>query len=211
MRSPGFELLVVPHGEPVFNHVFLHHTNFGPQLLVSSAELAKSLPVPGLHTRKKIVSDEQKHHVQISVKPAILARMRAAAIRGLRVLLIDDYVPLLDIMKDGLEDEGCSVSTATSGREGLMTFLQSRNRGEPFGVVITNLHMPGLDGRQVAAALKRESVPPLVMMLTGTAPDAEAGARLPPGVDVFVRKPVSINDLRPLLSRAAAAGANPSR
>ena len=74
--------------------------------------------------------------------------------RSLRVLLIDDDPSLVEVMRTSLIDEGHKVSTANGGQSGIDTFQAAHSSGLPFDIVITDLSMPDVDGRQVVANLR---------------------------------------------------------
>ena len=67
-----------------------------------------------------------------------------------RILLIDDEVFLCKLVKLNIEQTGrYEVATAHSGDEGLKRVEQ-----EPFDLVITDFHMPGMNGEEVLARVK---------------------------------------------------------
>jgi CheY-like chemotaxis protein len=79
---------------------------------------------------------------------------------GTKVLVVDDDPEWADLMKDILENDGYAVATAENG----VAALEQLSRFHPF-VVITDLHMPLLDGRQLLAKVraKDERVPVIVV------------------------------------------------
>src|SRR5438046_405947 len=82
----------------------------------------------------------------------------------LRVLCIDDEPLLREMLRQILEAGGHSVETADGGQAGLDLFRSAAQRGAPFEVVITDLGMPYLDGRQLSQIIKRESPATPVIM-----------------------------------------------
>jgi CheY-like chemotaxis protein len=74
------------------------------------------------------------------------------------ILCIDDDSKGLAVRKMLLESQGYEVLTATSGREGLAIFARHR-----VPAVVLDYKMPGMDGAEVAAALKR--IDPAVKIL----------------------------------------------
>ncbi len=80
----------------------------------------------------------------------------------MRILIIDDEEYVRLVLEQALREEGCEVTAVTHGAAGIET-LQSST----FDCVITDLRMPGLDGRAVLKWV-REHQPDLdVLMLTG--------------------------------------------
>jgi CheY-like chemotaxis protein len=59
------------------------------------------------------------------------------------------------------------LQTASGGRAGIDAFLDAQKSGKPFPVVITDLGMPHMDGRAVAAAIHAAAPATAIIMLTG--------------------------------------------
>ena len=75
----------------------------------------------------------------------------------LRILVVDDDPLLIKSLRDTLETDGHAVVTATGGQDGHGTLFEKalRTPGTNLStVVITDLGMPYVDGRQVSAAIK---------------------------------------------------------
>jgi CheY-like chemotaxis protein len=125
----------------------------------------------------------------------------AAPAESLRILCIDDEPLLRELIKELLEREGHEVEVCDSGMSALDEFRFSRERGRPFDVVITDLGMPYLDGRQVAKMLKRESPETPVLMLTGWGAFMNEQGDTPALVDGVLSKPPRSRQLREMLAR----------
>jgi CheY-like chemotaxis protein len=67
-----------------------------------------------------------------------------------RILVIDDDASSRKFLRFVLEKQGYEVSEATNGAEGLQ-----RYQADPTNLVMTDLQMPGMDGREVLEALRR--------------------------------------------------------
>lgn len=80
----------------------------------------------------------------------------------MRILIIDDEEYVRLVLEQALRDEGCDVTAAGNGQAGIET-LQSST----FDCVITDLRMPGLDGRGVLQWVKDHQPDVDVVMLTG--------------------------------------------
>ena len=78
------------------------------------------------------------------------------AMRSLRVLVVDDDPSLLESLRTSLLDEGHKVTTANGGQAGIDAFRSAQKAGKLFDVVITDLRMPDVDGRQVVASAARD-------------------------------------------------------
>jgi DNA-binding response OmpR family regulator len=104
-----------------------------------------------------------------------------------------------------LERDGHEVEVSDGGQSGLDAFRLARDRGQPFDVVITDLGMPYLDGREVAKTLKRESPATPVIMLTGWGAFMKEDGSLPAQVDGVLSKPPRSRELRETLCRLSLA------
>ena len=120
-------------------------------------------------------------------------------VRALRILVIDDDELLRESMRAILEREGHSVSVAPGGRSGLEAFSAVAQQAERFQVVITDLGMPHLDGRAVAAAVKSISPDTPVILLTGWGQHLRDGNDVPAYVDCMLNKPANLSELRAAL------------
>jgi PAS domain S-box-containing protein len=124
----------------------------------------------------------------------------------LRLLVVDDDPILLKSLRDILEGEGHLVTTANLGQAGIDAFLAAHGTAEPFGLVITDLGMPYVDGRKVARAIKEASPTTPVIMLTGWGQRLVAEGEVPPHVDRVLNKPPRLADLRDALARCCRPG-----
>jgi PAS domain S-box-containing protein len=102
-----------------------------------------------------------------------------------RILLVDDEKAIRRNFRSYLEDGGYAVSEASDGQAALDIFDQVRP-----AVVITDLRMPGLDGKELLARLKEVSpeTPVVVVSGTGTIRDAIDAIRL--GAADYILKPL---------------------
>ena len=123
----------------------------------------------------------------------------------LRILVIDDDPVLLRALRNTLEDEGHSVVTANGGQAGIDLFVASLTNNQPFAVVVTDLGMPHVDGRKVAAAVKAAPSAPPVILLTGWGQRLVAEGETPQHVDCLLNKPLQLAELRKALVRLCHA------
>jgi CheY-like chemotaxis protein len=117
-------------------------------------------------------------------------------VRSLRVLLIDDDPSLVEALRTSLIDEGHKVSAANGGQSGIETFRAARSSGLAFDIVITDLSMPDVDGRQVVANLRSISPGTPIILLTGWRHQLKDGAERSLHVDRLLGKPPRIRELR---------------
>jgi PAS domain S-box-containing protein len=125
----------------------------------------------------------------------------------MRVLVIDDDPLVTEVLRDILERDGHQVTTADGGETGIGVFREARDRGEAFALVLTDLGMPYVDGRRVAAAVKADSPSTPVILLTGWGRRLVAEGDIPPHVDRVLSKPPDLIELREALAFCSATEA----
>jgi DNA-binding response OmpR family regulator len=123
------------------------------------------------------------------------------------ILIVEDEPELVKVLRSYLEQAGFSVLTATRGDSGLSTWEHRRP-----DLVILDLNLPGLDGLDVARAIRRKSDTPILMLTARVEePDQLIGLEL--GADDYVTKPFSprvvVARVRALLRRATAGPVAP--
>jgi signal transduction histidine kinase/ActR/RegA family two-component response regulator len=123
-----------------------------------------------------------------------------APVGPMRILIIDDDPLLLKSLRDTLESEGHDVTAMNGGQAGINAFVESHAMGTPFPLVITDLGMPHVDGRKVAATIKASVPKTVVIMLTGWGRRLVAEGDVPAGVDQVLSKPPKLIELRAALA-----------
>jgi len=119
--------------------------------------------------------------------------------RPRRILVVDDDPLVLKALHETLRQGGHRVSAADGGQAGIDCFLEAITGGTPFAAVITDLGMPHVDGRQVAAAVKRASPTTPVIMLTGWGQRMADRGDVPAHVDYVLSKPPKLRELNAVL------------
>jgi signal transduction histidine kinase/ActR/RegA family two-component response regulator/PAS domain-containing protein len=133
------------------------------------------------------------------------AEPEAQAPTGLAILLVDDDPILLRSLREILELDGHRIVAADSGQDGIHAFRTALlPGGKPFSVVITDLGMPHVDGRQVAATVKQVAPTTPVILLTGWGERLLAEGHTVPHVDRVLSKPPRLRDLRNALAELTA-------
>jgi len=140
--------------------------------------------------------------------PAITAAARPSApplpAHPLRILVVDDDPLVMDTLRNTLSCDGHLVTTADGGQVGIHTFEASHKGTEPFAVVVTDLGMPYVDGRKVAASVKAVSPGTPVILLTGWGQRLTDEQDIPLGVDRVLSKPPTLQELREALAEVTA-------
>jgi len=115
------------------------------------------------------------------------------------ILVVDDEPKVARLARDYLEKNGFRVLTAADGQSALTTA-----RREKPDLVILDLMLPNMDGREVCRILRRESDVPIIM-LTALSEEIDQVTGLEIGADDYITKPFSpramIARVRALLRR----------
>ncbi len=120
------------------------------------------------------------------------------------ILVIDDEVPMLDMVDILLSNAGFKVETARSGPEG----LQKAIAGQP-DVIIVDVMMPEMDGYEVCSRLRNEprTARSAIIVLTARGQPVDKGMALKSGADYFMIKPFQgkalVQQVQELLDRGA--------
>ena len=121
--------------------------------------------------------------------------------QSLRILVVDDDPILLETLCDALSGDGHRVVAAGGGAAGIDAFRKSMAKGPRFDLVFTDLGMPQIDGRRVAASIKEASATTPIILLTGWGQRMVDEGDLPPHVDLIMSKPPRIRELRQAVQR----------
>ena len=115
-----------------------------------------------------------------------------------KVLLVDDEEGIRRLLSEALRHKGFDVDTAGSAEEAEKAFIEN-----PFDVVVSDVHMPGGDGFELARRISggHPSVP--VILVTGDPSSEGLEQSLAPPFFAYVAKPVDIEYLAALVRKAA--------
>jgi two-component system, OmpR family, alkaline phosphatase synthesis response regulator PhoP len=120
-----------------------------------------------------------------------------------QVLVVDDDISVVDILTTALARSGFSVMVAESGNAAL-----ERARTEKLDLIILDIMLPGISGKEVIKELKRkgstERIP--IIILTAVADEIDRILGLELGADDYVTKPFNIEEL--ILRCKRVIGAN---
>jgi two-component system, NarL family, capsular synthesis sensor histidine kinase RcsC len=116
-----------------------------------------------------------------------------------RVLVIDDEAALRGLLRDMLSACGYDVDVAEDGAAAIARFQQRE-----YHAVITDLLMPGMNGFEVAGALRTIDPTVRIIMLTGSAPQLTAGRAREAGL-TLLHKPIALSDLKAAVDAACRA------
>src|SRR5512136_2431172 len=124
-----------------------------------------------------------------------------------KILVVDDELEIVKVVRAYLEQSNFRVITASDGQQALATFRHERP-----DLVILDLSLPKMDGLDVCRAIRRESNTP-VIMLTARVEETDRLIGLEIGADDYIVKPFSPREVvarvRTVLRRSAPAPAQP--
>ena len=104
----------------------------------------------------------------------------------MRILVVEDERELAASLQDGLRAEGYAVDVAHDGRHGY-----ALARLHPYHAVILDIMLPGMNGYQLCARLRREQLTVPVLMLTAKDGEYDEAEALDTGADDYLAKPFS--------------------
>lgn len=110
-----------------------------------------------------------------------------------RILVIEDNADFQELLKLALEAEGYRVSTAPNGQAGLEILAR-----EPADVVITDIFMPGKEGIETIAELRKQAPQVRIIAMSGRPSNTDfdplsIAAEL--GASATLKKPFELDEL----------------
>lgn len=110
------------------------------------------------------------------------------------ILIIEDNEDIRELERDYLEAEGFTVDLAADGRQGLAAALAAapaeRAPHAPYGLIVLDLMLPGLDGFSICREIRARSEVP-ILMATAKREDIDKIRGLGLGADDYLVKPFS--------------------
>jgi len=140
-------------------------------------------------------AEEEQH-----ILPALLS--------GLRVLLADDSKTSRMLIEHHLENLPVRVDVVDNGVDALAA-VKRQDSVAPYGVIIMDWRMPGMDGVDVIRAIREDTTlrsPPAAIMMTAFGGEEAESEALNAGADAFLRKPATASVLLDTLHRIFSRG-----
>jgi len=155
----------------------------------------------------RATEDEDQAPVAGRISAAIQAPSRAQAVRqGRLVLVAEDNAINQQVITRQLALLGYAADVVTSGRDALERWRSDHH----YGLLLTDLHMPELDGYQLTAAIRAEErsrgTHTPIVALTAAALKGEAERCRAAGMDGYLSKPARLDALRAVLEAHLPAG-----
>ena len=131
---------------------------------------------------------------------------KEAALEGIPVLVVDDNRTNRQILSDTLRSWGMRPTAAASAPEALTRLRHGVEQGQPFCLVVTDVHMPGMDGFELVKRI--QDTPDLtnafILMLTSGEHMGDLARCRELGVSGFLTKPIRRAELRAAIVAALA-------
>jgi two-component system, OmpR family, response regulator MprA len=122
----------------------------------------------------------------------------------MQVLVVEDERRMAELLRQGLEEEGHSVSLAMDGEEGL-----AMAESHAFDAIVLDVMLPGMDGFSLARKLRASLNQTPILMLTARDAIGDVVAGLNLGADDYLVKPFSFDVLLARLRAVSRRGPIP--
>jgi len=106
-----------------------------------------------------------------------------------KVLVVEDEVKIVEVIKSFLESKGFLVFTAENGKKAIELFEKER-----ISLILLDLMLPGMSGEEICTAIRKISRVPIIM-LTAKANESDLLNGLGIGADDYITKPFSLKAL----------------
>jgi signal transduction histidine kinase/DNA-binding response OmpR family regulator len=128
-------------------------------------------------------------------------------LRGVKVLVVDDNPTNRRILEGMLKRWEMKVTPVDGGEEALKHLRAAREAGEPYGLVLTDMHMPNMDGFALVEQIRQrpELSTATIMMLTSAGHRGDAARCEELGVSAYLQKPIRQSELREVIARVLGA------
>jgi two-component system sensor histidine kinase/response regulator len=119
------------------------------------------------------------------------------SLHGLRILVVDDNQTNRRILKGILTSWGARTACIESGEQALLELVSASTTGEPYQLVLTDMHMPGMDGFGLVEQIRRTPalLTATVIMLTSAGHRGDMARCHELGIRSYLYKPVRKQEL----------------
>jgi two-component system, sensor histidine kinase and response regulator len=150
-------------------------------------------------TTRVEVADSKPIEVGAIAPPELLCNVR--------VLVVDDNRTNRRILEGMLKLWGMKAVSVDSGEVALAQLAAAREAGEPYGLILTDMHMPKMDGFTLIERIRQrpELSAATVMMLTSAGHRGDATRCQELSVAAYLLKPIRQSELREAIARALGA------
>ncbi len=124
--------------------------------------------------------------------------------RGLRALIVDDNRTNRRILADHLKNWGIRAEAVESAESALSALSAAQRADDPYGLILTDVHMPTMDGFDLTREIRRGQgpQPATIMMLSSGGQGGDSARCEELGVAAYILKPIRETELRGAIARA---------
>src|SRR5713101_6637378 len=128
-------------------------------------------------------------------------------LRGVKVLVVDDNRTNRRILEGMLKRWEMKSRSVEGGEEALAQLSAAREAGEPYALILTDMHMPKMDGFDLVERIRQrpELSTATIMMLTSAGHRGDAARCQELGVAAYLLKPIRQSELREAIARVLGA------
>jgi CheY-like chemotaxis protein len=115
-----------------------------------------------------------------------------AALRGRRILIVDDHATNRRVLEQSLRGQGVMYESAEDGHQALERLRNAAGRQTHFDLAILDMQMPGMDGLELAHRIKSEAAISAthLVLLTSVGRRGDASAAQSAGIAAYLTKPI---------------------
>lgn len=131
----------------------------------------------------------------------------AEILRGVRVLVVDDNRTNRRILQGMLKRWEMVSNAVEGGDEALQELASCWGAGTPYGLILTDMHMPHMDGFTLIERIRQrpELSTATIMMLTSAGHKGDAARCKELGISAYLLKPIRQSELREAIARVLGA------
>src|SRR6266849_10413161 len=150
-------------------------------------------------TTRVVIADPKEIKVGTIAPPEML--------RDVKVLVVDDNRTNRRILEGMLKRWEMKPTLVESGEEALAQLSAAREGGEPYGLILTDMHMPKMDGFALVERIRQrpELSTATIMMLTSAGHRGDAARCQDLGVAAYLLKPIRQSELREAIAKVLGA------
>jgi PAS domain S-box-containing protein len=151
------------------------------------------------HFTARVGASEKTIEVGMIAPPEIL--------RGVKVLVVDDNRTNRRILEGMLKRWEMKSTSVDEGEHALTALFSALEAGEPYGLILTDMHMPKMDGFTLIERIRQrpELSASIIMMLTSAGHRGDAARCQELGVAAYLLKPIRQSELREAIARVLGA------
>lgn len=118
-----------------------------------------------------------------------------------RILIVDDNVDLAEGLRDGLEEEGCITTMATSAEDAIKLC-----RSAEFDLILMDVKLPGIDGIGGLIEIQKINPDSRIVVMSGYKIDTLLNEAIRRGATSVLQKPFSVEQVLEIIREIQPTG-----